>query len=110
MKKVSMMKKYIAKIVAAVVLFLLVICQNWAAENKVTVFAAASLTNALNDIVTQYEKDHNTKIIAAYASSSTLARQIEQGAPADILSLLTNNGWIMCNRNNLWLMPVAILC
>ncbi|CAA2931292.1 Molybdate-binding periplasmic protein [Arsenophonus endosymbiont of Bemisia tabaci Q2] len=49
-----------------------------------TVFAAASLTNALNDIVTQYEKDHNTKIIAAYASSSTLARQIEQGAPADI--------------------------
>lgn len=79
-----MMKKYIAKIVAAVALFLLVIGQNWAAENKVTVFAAASLTNALNDIVTQYQKDHNTKIIAAYASSSTLARQIEQGAPADI--------------------------
>lgn len=79
-----MMKKYIAKIVTAVALFLLVIGQNWAAENKVTVFAAASLTNALNDIVTQYQKDHNTKIIASYASSSTLARQIEQGAPADI--------------------------
>lgn len=106
-----MMKKYIAKIVAAVALFLLVIGQNWAAENKVPVFAAASLTNALNDILTQYEKDHNTKIIDAYASSSTLARQIEQGVLRLIfLSLLTNNGWIMCNRNNLWLMPVAILC
>ncbi|WP_063656216.1 molybdate ABC transporter substrate-binding protein [Candidatus Arsenophonus triatominarum] len=78
------MKKYIAKIVTAVALFWLVIAQNWAAENKVTVFAAVSLTNALNDIVTQYEKDHNTKIIALYASSSTLARQIEQDAPTDI--------------------------
>lgn len=79
-----MMKKYIAKIVTAMALFCLVIGSNWAADNKVTVFAAASLTNALNDIVTQYEKDHTTKIIASYASSSTLARQIEQGAPADI--------------------------
>lgn len=79
-----MMKKYIAKIVTVVAFFLLVIGSSWAEENKVTVFAAASLTNALNDIVTQYEKEHNTKIIASYASSSTLARQIEQGAPADI--------------------------
>ncbi|QBY42985.1 Molybdate-binding periplasmic protein [Arsenophonus nasoniae] len=79
-----MMKKYIAKIVTAMALFCLFMGSNWAAENKVTVFAAASLTNALNDIVTQYEKDHPTKVIAAYASSSTLARQIEQGAPADI--------------------------
>lgn len=52
---------------------------------KVTVFAAASLTNALQDIVSQYEKNkHEIKIVTSYASSSTLARQIEQGAPADL--------------------------
>ena len=55
-----------------------------AAEN-VTVFAAASLTNALQEIVSQYEKNKDEiKIVASYASSSTLARQIEQGAPADL--------------------------
>lgn len=43
-----------------------------------------SLTSALNDIVVQYEKEHNTKVIISYASLSTLARQIAQGAPADI--------------------------
>ncbi|AUX92831.1 molybdate ABC transporter substrate-binding protein [Mixta gaviniae] len=55
------------------------------AADKVTVFAAASLTNALQDIVGQYEKGkHEIKIVTSYASSSTLARQIEQGAPADL--------------------------
>ncbi|RWR02176.1 molybdate transporter [[Pantoea] beijingensis] len=54
-----------------------------AAEN-ITVFAAASLTNALTDIATQYEKGKEVKIVSSFASSSTLARQIEQGAPADL--------------------------
>ncbi|ARJ40699.1 molybdate ABC transporter substrate-binding protein [Pantoea alhagi] len=55
------------------------------AAQNVTVFAAASLTNALQDIVSQYEKNkHEIKIVTSYASSSTLARQIEQGAPADL--------------------------
>ncbi|MBE8595599.1 molybdate ABC transporter substrate-binding protein [Xenorhabdus sp. BG5] len=55
----------------------------WAAD-KVTVFAAASLTNALDDIAVQYKKEKRGDIVASYASSSTLARQIAQGAPADI--------------------------
>ena len=55
------------------------------AADNVTVFAAASLTNALQDIIGQYEKNkHEIKIVTSYASSSTLARQIEQGAPADL--------------------------
>jgi len=54
-----------------------------AAEN-VTVFAAASLTNALQDIASEYEKGKDVKIVSSFASSSTLARQIEQGAPADL--------------------------
>lgn len=54
-----------------------------AAEN-ITVFAAASLTNALQDIASDYEKGKDVKIVSSFASSSTLARQIEQGAPADL--------------------------
>ena len=54
------------------------------ADEKVTVFAAASLTNALTDIGVQYEKEKATKIVHSFAASSTLAKQIENGAPADI--------------------------
>ncbi|HDL8798236.1 TPA: molybdate ABC transporter substrate-binding protein [Yersinia enterocolitica] len=48
------------------------------------VFAAASLTNALQDIAAQYKKEKQVDVVASYASSSTLARQIEQGAPVDL--------------------------
>lgn len=54
------------------------------AEDKVAVYAAASLTNALTDISAQYEKEKATKITHSFAASSTLAKQIENGAPADI--------------------------
>ena len=55
-----------------------------AADNTITVFAAASLTNALEDIATQYQQGKPVKIVSSFASSSTLARQIEQGATADL--------------------------
>lgn len=51
---------------------------------EVTVFAAASLTDALKQIAANYEKQSGDKIIFNFAASSTLARQIEAGAPADI--------------------------
>jgi len=54
-----------------------------AAEN-ITVFAAASLTNALGEIATQYQQQKGVIIVSSFASSSTLARQLEQGAPADL--------------------------
>ncbi len=54
------------------------------AADKVTVFAAASLTNALQDIAKNYQQDHKVEIVSSFASSSTLARQIEQGAPANM--------------------------
>jgi molybdate transport system substrate-binding protein len=49
-----------------------------------TVFAAASLKTALDAASSAYEKSTGNKIIASYAASSALAKQIEQGAPADI--------------------------
>ncbi len=54
------------------------------ADQKVTVFAAASLTNAISDIASEYEKDKQSDIQTSFASSSTLAKQIEKGAPAAI--------------------------
>ena len=53
-------------------------------EGKVTVFAAASLTNAMQDIAKEYKKEKNVDVVSSFASSSTLARQIEAGAPADL--------------------------
>ena len=53
-------------------------------DGKITVFAAASLTNALQDIAAAYKKEKNVEVVSSFASSSTLARQIEAGAPADL--------------------------
>lgn len=54
------------------------------AEQKITVFAAASLTNAISEIAAEYEKVQQANIQTSFAASSTLAKQIEKGAPADI--------------------------
>lgn len=54
------------------------------AQEKVTVFAAASLKNALDDVNAACEADVGEKATISYAASSALAKQIEQGAPADI--------------------------
>jgi molybdate transport system substrate-binding protein len=44
-------------------------------EGKITVFAAASLTNAMQDIATQFKKEKGVDVVSSFASSSTLARQ-----------------------------------
>ncbi len=49
----------------------------------VTVFAAASLKNALDEVGAQYARSGGDARFS-YAASSAIARQIEQGAPADI--------------------------
>ncbi len=53
-------------------------------DAKITVFAAASLTNERQDIATQYKKEKGVDVVSSFASSSTLARQIEAGAHADL--------------------------
>lgn len=54
------------------------------AMDKVTVYAAASLTNAINELDMIYEQKNKVQIKTSYAGSSTLAKQIEAGAPTDI--------------------------
>jgi molybdate transport system substrate-binding protein len=55
-----------------------------AQDKSLTVFAAASMKNALDDIDAAYTAKSGIKIVASYAASSALAKQIEQGAPADV--------------------------
>src|SRR5438445_538250 len=55
-----------------------------AQDKSLTVFAAASMKNALDEIDAAYTAKTGVKISASYAASSALAKQIEQGAPADI--------------------------
>ena len=47
------------------------------------VFAAASMNNALDAANTAFNKQTGVKVVASYAASSALIKQIEQGAPAD---------------------------
>jgi molybdate transport system substrate-binding protein len=51
---------------------------------SLTVFAAASLTDSLKEIGRNYQRKTGEKIDFNFAGSSLLARQIEEGAPADI--------------------------
>jgi len=54
------------------------------AETEIVVFAAASTTNAVTEIGEMYEARQLGRITPSFASSSTLAKQIENGAPADV--------------------------
>src|SRR5438874_7383316 len=72
-------------LLAVAVVFALVIGSALpAAAADVVVFAAASLKDALDDATTRYLNATGKSVIVSYGASSTLAQQIEQGAPADI--------------------------
>lgn len=61
---------------------------------KVTVFAASSMTNALEKAKAEFLKIHpNEEVILSFASSSKLARQIENGAEANIF-ISANQKWM----------------
>ena len=55
-----------------------------AAPPGVTVFAAASLANVLQEVGEAFTAETKTPVAFSFAASSALARQIEAGAPADV--------------------------
>jgi molybdate transport system substrate-binding protein len=55
-----------------------------AAAQKIIVFAAASLKNALDAVNAAFTSQTGTSVSASYAASSTLMKQIENGAPAEV--------------------------
>ena len=58
-----------------------------------TVFAAASLKNAMDEVAAGFERETGHAVAASLAGSSALARQIQHGAPADIF-ISANPGWM----------------
>jgi molybdate transport system substrate-binding protein len=55
-----------------------------AQDKSVTVFAAASMKNALDDVDAAFTRQIGIKVVASYDASSALMKQIEGGAPADV--------------------------
>jgi molybdate transport system substrate-binding protein len=53
-------------------------------DRTLTVFAAASMKNALDDLNAAFSQSTGVKVVASYAASPALMKQIEQGAPADV--------------------------
>jgi len=80
-------------IVAAALLSAPMFTPALADERDLTVFAAASMKNALDEIDAAFVQKTGIKVVASYAASSALAKQIEQGAPADIF-LSADTGWM----------------
>lgn len=57
-----------------------------ASGSELLVFAAASLKTAFDQIGAEFEEQTGQEVTFAYAGTATLARQIEQGAPADLIA------------------------
>jgi len=57
-----------------------------ARAQQLTLFVAASLTDAMKDVSAAWEKQGHPALRMSFGSSSTLARQIEQGAPANLFA------------------------
>lgn len=72
------------RVAAALVLACLLALPAQARAEGVLVFAAASLKTALDQIAEGWREQTGKAVTISYAGSSSLARQIEQGAPADI--------------------------
>ncbi|RJX39043.1 molybdate ABC transporter substrate-binding protein [Paenibacillus pinisoli] len=90
-----MKRNAIALMMAIIMAVVLAACGKESANPKVelTISAAASLTDALNELKEGYEKEHpGVTLLFNYGASGSLQQQIEQGAPADLfLSAATKN-------------------
>jgi molybdate transport system substrate-binding protein len=74
----------LARLAASALLLLGLLAPAGLRAQGLTVFAAASLTNALTDVCAAWARQGHPMPRLSFGASSTLARQIEQGAPANI--------------------------
>lgn len=63
------------------------------AAETITIFAAASTADPVQALAKAYEADHGVRVMCSFASSSTLAKQIENGAPAELF-LSADQKWM----------------
>ena len=83
------MKKTLTLLLTLAMLFTLAACGSSAAPSKgekeeIIVFAAASMTETLNQVKDVYEKENNVTITYNFDSSGTLKTQIQEGADCDL--------------------------
>jgi molybdate transport system substrate-binding protein len=78
----DLLRRPLASVVVS--LAVLVVAATTAIAVDTTVFAAASLKDALDSVAKAYEHETDAHVTISYAASSVLAKQIEQGAPADV--------------------------
>lgn len=101
MWRMDLHKAGLGRILGLIALLMLVFCQGCSRDPEdtqdvalVTIFAAASTTDAIREVAEAFEQAHEgIRIEMSFASSSTLARQIEQGAPADVY-ISANPKWM----------------
>ena len=86
-------KRLLSLLLALAIIFALAACssnnepkasEEPEAREEVVVFAAASMTETLNQIKETYEKDHNVTLTFNFDSSGTLKTQIQEGADCDL--------------------------
>jgi molybdate transport system substrate-binding protein len=68
----------------AVAMGMLAMARPVAASDEILVFAAASLKTALDDVAASWAAESGNKLIISLGGSSSLAKQIQEGAPADV--------------------------
>jgi molybdate transport system substrate-binding protein len=62
-------------------------------QDAIMVFAASSMRNVLDEIDSAFTKASGEEVVVSYAATSALAKQIEQGAPADVF-VSADSGWM----------------
>jgi molybdate transport system substrate-binding protein len=84
LRRTTMFKRTTLAVICLVVLLAALPAR--AQDKTITMFAAASMKNAVDDINAAFTKQTGIKVVSSYAASSALAKQIENGAPADMFT------------------------
>ena len=84
---------FLQRLLVLLLLFTVFTATAHASEEDVVVFAAASTSEAVSALGSAFEKRTGFPVIASFAGSGTLARQIKEGAPADIF-ISANLPWM----------------
>lgn len=80
-------------LITLIILLFLPIPSAYGRDDSLIVFAAASTTNAVSEVAALFKKTTGVKVTLSFAASSTLAKQIQSGAPAHIY-ISANKKWM----------------
>lgn len=93
MALLQMFHRFSQRLIFTVLAGVLVLTAVQATAGEITVFAAASMKNAMDAVSEEWTKATGHRALVSFAGSSALARQIQQGAPADVF-ISANTDWM----------------